>query len=410
MRKIKILALLLSFIMVFASFAACDKSNDSDKTVASEETEDLSPNTENEENTSAQVAKITVNGVDISNYRIVYDTSFSRNECFEDYSALATDLGSQIKELTAVELSVASDTTAETQHEIILGSASRLVCNRYYLTDTRLELDEMCIMYSEGKILLGATCLAGVKDACEKFIEYVSEQSKSGTVSFDIPNDFDISDKQHVKRIICIGDSITEGLKSTNEAKKSYPANLQKILGAEYDVMNYGFSGATMCSSDADPLYPAHSYINKSGYYDDVLAVADKADYAVIMLGTNDAGGSSMTDLLENNFDTFKADYKANLLKMVNDLRSKNSDIEIVLFNAPETYRAVGESQFKAYLRPFQEQVAQEVGIEFYDIYTYINTNMTNAHFPDNLHPNDEGYAILAQGAAEGLKKVFDLK
>jgi hypothetical protein len=43
-------------------------------------------------------------------------------------------------------------------------------------------------------------------------------------------------------KVACIGDSITEGAGLSNPALESYPARLQRLLGAGYIVRNYGVS------------------------------------------------------------------------------------------------------------------------------------------------------------------------
>ncbi len=57
--------------------------------------------------------------------------------------------------------------------------------------------------------------------------------------------------------IICIGDSITEGIGSSDFAKFSYPAQMQKILGENFKVINCGRNGATLMppASGSDDQY-----------------------------------------------------------------------------------------------------------------------------------------------------------
>lgn len=47
-------------------------------------------------------------------------------------------------------------------------------------------------------------------------------------------------------KVACIGDSITYGLGLEDRDRDSYPAQLQRLLGAEYQVGNFGKSGATL--------------------------------------------------------------------------------------------------------------------------------------------------------------------
>ena len=47
-------------------------------------------------------------------------------------------------------------------------------------------------------------------------------------------------------KVACIGDSITFGVGAKPRNTMSYPAQLQKILGDKYEVMNCGKSGIKM--------------------------------------------------------------------------------------------------------------------------------------------------------------------
>lgn len=54
-----------------------------------------------------------------------------------------------------------------------------------------------------------------------------------------------------MKKIACIGDSITWGFTLLNPWKQSYPALLQERLGTEYEVRNFGYN---------DAAYPAYRF------------------------------------------------------------------------------------------------------------------------------------------------------
>ncbi len=420
-KSLTIIAAMICVTLLITTIGGCNGDTVSDGILTGdieETTSDTLPDsdteTEGETERETEIAKpisLKINGVDISEYKIVYATSFLRSQCYEDYSIYAKELAESIEKMTGVRLETAPDTVASSQYEILLGVASRVQCLQYMRADTMLKNDDCRVKYDDGKLLLGANCLAGVADAAEIFLEHVATESvRAADGAVNIPTDFDISTQKHVTRIICIGDSITQGVGATDDVKYSYPAMLQAELGHEYDVMNYGRSGATMCSYAVD-FYAARSYIATTDYTD-AVASASTADVVVIMLGTNDASCSSpdITPLLENNFSKFATDYKMCLTKMVTDLRAKNKDIKIVLFDAPVCYHTSWEANYVKYLRPYQKQVAEELGIEFHSIFAYTDANMTVNDFPDKLHPNNTGYAKLAKGAAKALEEVFGIE
>ena len=59
-------------------------------------------------------------------------------------------------------------------------------------------------------------------------------------------------DKKAVK-VACIGNSVTYGYGHANAAATSYPSQLQQLLGEEYEVRNFGHSGATLLSKGHRP-------------------------------------------------------------------------------------------------------------------------------------------------------------
>ena len=47
-------------------------------------------------------------------------------------------------------------------------------------------------------------------------------------------------------KVACVGNSVTYGYGLENRETESYPSRLQALLGEEYDVRNFGHSGATL--------------------------------------------------------------------------------------------------------------------------------------------------------------------
>jgi hypothetical protein len=64
-------------------------------------------------------------------------------------------------------------------------------------------------------------------------------------------------DKDKRKRIACIGDSITYGYGAT-APYESYPANLGRLVGSDYEVRNFGVDGTTaqkICEQNSYSFY-----------------------------------------------------------------------------------------------------------------------------------------------------------
>ena len=105
------------------------------------------------------------------------------------------------------------------------------------------------------------------------------------------------------RTIVCIGDSITygAGVKRTRRSD-AWPYVLNRRLGGDCCVLNYGVSGAT-ARDDGDFPYRGHGY----------LPEAEKAgaELALLMLGTNDSK--------PYNWD--KDGYERDILLLIGELR-----------------------------------------------------------------------------------------
>lgn len=404
----RIISLLLSLLMIACVFFGCSEQSydDTAETVTEAQAVDT-PSAETEN--GIKLSSLTVNGSNISEYKIVYATSFSREDCYEDYAQAGNMLAESLKNMTGAVLEVVPDTSEASAKEILLGITGRPESlTRYYNDATKINIDEYCCAYSNGKLFMEGTCLGSVVRACEGFLDYISDTAVSADGSVNIDKSFLLEGVHHVTRIACIGDSITEGYGSENDVTDSYPAQMQKALGYGYDVVNYGKSGATMCSYSADH-YVKRSYIEKSGYYDDLISIADKTDVVVIMLGSNDgAATEDVNALLAENPDSFKNDYTANLTKMVRELREKNNDIKIITFSTPKVFSGVRENNIAAYIRPLQAELAAGLGLEFYDMFAFSDTTMGTKAFPDGLHPDTAGYAMMGAESARVLKEKYN--
>ena len=64
-------------------------------------------------------------------------------------------------------------------------------------------------------------------------------------------------------RVACVGDSITYGFFVRGQLWNSYPSVLQKMLGEDYCVGNFGFSNR-IASEDGDYPYTAEKLYKKA--------------------------------------------------------------------------------------------------------------------------------------------------
>ena len=84
---------------------------------------------------------------------------------------------------------------------------------------------------------------------------------------------------QRLIKVACIGNSVTYGYGHENPDSTSYPSQLAAMLGNDYEVGNFGKSGATL-------LRKGHRPYNEQEEFKKALEFAP--DIAIIHLGLND--------------------------------------------------------------------------------------------------------------------------
>ncbi|WP_132052614.1 GDSL-type esterase/lipase family protein [Pseudocnuella soli] len=186
-------------------------------------------------------------------------------------------------------------------------------------------------------------------------------------------------------KVACIGNSVTAGLGHKNPAATAYPAQLQQLLGNGYEVRNFGHSGATL-------LRKGHNSYNKTKSFADALAFAP--DIAIIHLGLNDTDPRNWP----NYGDEFGADYTA----LIDTLRKANGAMRIVICRLtpifPDHKRFLsGTRDWFWQIQKRIPQIAAANGVELIDYHTPLHVRPDL--FPDALHPNEQGAAILAKTA-----------
>ena len=62
------------------------------------------------------------------------------------------------------------------------------------------------------------------------------------------------------KKVACLGDSITFGAGVKNRGENNYPLQLEKMLGNNYQVKNFGVNGATILKKGDKPYWKLGAY------------------------------------------------------------------------------------------------------------------------------------------------------
>ncbi len=180
-------------------------------------------------------------------------------------------------------------------------------------------------------------------------------------------------------KIACIGDSLTAGHGSSNNITRSYPGNLQKMLGAEYEVKNFGLGGRTLMNNTNQPYMAEQYFIDSQSFQPDIVT---------IMLGTNDRGASFSDEAVRT---AFYNDYKT----MITTYQGLASNPEVILFVPPISGTASSpDTAIAKYERPIIKQLAKEFGCRVVDMNTLI-TDYSLMY--DALHFRDNGYELFAE-------------
>ncbi len=210
-------------------------------------------------------------------------------------------------------------------------------------------------------------------------------------------------------RVACVGNSITDGHGIEMAPQYGYPALLQKNLGENYWVKNFGVSARTMLNKGD------HPYMNEMAWKD---ALAFDPDIVIIKLGTNDSKPHNWQ---------YGAEFKQDLEQMITSLapalaqpvkkkkgkkakKAKTpvvSKPRIILCTPIPAFKPsweISDSVITNEIIPIQQEVANQYGLQVIDLHTLFADGADLVQ-PDGIHPNDKGVKRMAEIIAEELKK-----
>ena len=185
-----------------------------------------------------------------------------------------------------------------------------------------------------------------------------------------------------MKRIACVGDSITWGFTIVNRRKYSHPALLQHRLGADYEVRNFGYNDAA-ARFDADT-----PYVKKSVYQE---SLAWNPDVVLLMLGSNDTK--------KRNWDPeiFRKDYK----RIVESYLKLPSKPRVILIAPIQVFQPMRIPVLGLYtetmengVRPAIREIAADMGLELVDL---VSLFTDSKYMLDGVHPQREGAKMLEE-------------
>jgi lysophospholipase L1-like esterase len=190
-------------------------------------------------------------------------------------------------------------------------------------------------------------------------------------------------------KVACIGDSITQGSGLSNPALESYPAKLQGLLGAEYQVRNYGVSGRTLLKKGDYPYWNEAAFKQSRDWNPDLV---------IIKLGTNDAKPQNW-----RHGTNFVADYEA----LIDAYASLPSEPRILLCTPCPVFGTgafdIRPGTVATNIAPAIQELAQRLGLEVLDLHALLAGH--REWFPDTVHPNARGTTVLAALAHTAIQR-----
>jgi lysophospholipase L1-like esterase/pimeloyl-ACP methyl ester carboxylesterase len=193
-------------------------------------------------------------------------------------------------------------------------------------------------------------------------------------------------------RVACVGNSITYGAFIQDREVNSFPAQLSTLLGPGYDVRNFGKSGATLLRKGNLPYHDTKEYQD---------ALRFEPELVFIMLGTNDTKPVNRVFLNE-----FVNDYK----ELIASFRKAANKPRVVLMVPAPVFSkdstGITASTLTELVIPMVRQTGYETGSELINMYNLLIESPQ--HFPDKVHPNEQGAAIFARRIYEFVQMQSD--
>lgn len=191
------------------------------------------------------------------------------------------------------------------------------------------------------------------------------------------------------QKVACVGNSITYGYLVENRETNSYPAQLARMLGDAYDVVNFGKSRSTLVHNGHFPYFDQPEYTSSVEFAPDIV---------VIHLGINDTDPRNWP----NTRDNFVADY----LRLVKSYYDRNHDVRVIIANlspllAKHPRFKSGTWIWRQEIRDVishMPQLIKELGVKRCELIDFgALLRDYERLLPDGIHPNVQGATIMAE-------------
>ena len=219
---------------------------------------------------------------------------------------------------------------------------------------------------------------------------FAADPNVPGNVPVNVPANVpanvpvDVASLKPPIRVACLGDSITFGVGAA--AGWAYPDQLDRMLGPEWDVRNFGHSGATVGKGDKHSIWGTPQYKEALAFHPDVV---------VILLGTNDTKPENW-----ENKKAFPKLYK----ELIVSFQKLSSHPRVFCGTAPYVGKkgafGINEAGVLEQI-PMIRQTAAEMGAAVTDVHAALDGH--DELFKDNVHPITEGASLIAKAVYASL-------
>ncbi len=189
-------------------------------------------------------------------------------------------------------------------------------------------------------------------------------------------------------RVAAVGDSITfgEGVNPDRREEESYPGQLQRLLGSGYQVLNFGYIGATVQDNGDSPYKATDAY---------TASLRSSPAVVIVMLGANDAK--------PQNWDA--RTYELQLEELIALYRLLPTQPTVYVATPPVAFENPARIQPKVIAQevvPIVRKVGARTGTPVINVYSA--TRDHPEYFPDGVHPNSEGASVIAATMNDAIK------
>ena len=188
------------------------------------------------------------------------------------------------------------------------------------------------------------------------------------------------SGQQKITKVAIIGNSITEGSGLSNPTLYSYPSQLGKMLGADWQIGNFGVSGRTMLKKGDFPIWKEKKFTDALNFEPNIV---------IIMLGTNDSKYYNWA---------YKADFYKDYISMIDTFSQLASKPEIYVCYPLKVFKHlwdINDTIIHDEIIPIVHQVSVDKNLKIIDC----NTPTSDKPYllADGIHPNVRGAHFVAQ-------------